>query len=76
MCCDIIDKDNTVGSSIIQVCDCSVTFLPCSVPNLSANLGKLILMLDLINARSRYIKLFELFVKIYCLLCPKLEILQ
>lgn len=76
MCCDIIDKDNTVGSSIIQVRDCSVTFLPCCVPNLSADLGKFVLMLDLVYDRSRYINIYELFMKIYSLLCPKLEILK
>ena len=64
MCCDIIDKDNTMGSSIIQVCDCSVTFLPCCVPNLSANLGKFILMLNLIYVISRYNKIYELIMKI------------
>ena len=74
MCCDIIDKDNTVGSSIIQVRDCSVTFLPCCVPNLSADLGKFVLMLDLVYDRSRYINIYELYT--YSLLCPKIEILR
>ena len=64
MFCDVIDNDNTLGPSIIQVCDCSVTFLPCCVPNLSPNLGKYILMLDLIYVRSNYNKIYELLMKI------------
>ena len=47
MCCDIVHEDDTICSSIIQVCYCPITFLSCCVPYLSSHLQRLWIILYL-----------------------------
>ena len=47
MCCDIVHEDDTICSSIIQVCYCPITFLSCCVPYLSSHLQRFWLILSL-----------------------------
>ena len=47
MCCDIVHEDDTICSSIIQVCYCPITFLSCCVPYLSSHLQRFWIILSL-----------------------------